>query len=311
MIKPKRWFTEPDTVEFIKKSPGIFRICNLRVDRILTMAYILARGWTGDLSPYVQCRKMLPENFNMVYGISSHFGYSTLILQRYADIRDIILSENIQYKDYPEMKASLTLPVVRFLGLENVKYIISVFDIENENLQLRMRTKFHSMVGDIKVYENKMFMPRVFVVPEARYVYGRHDICNALIREDFNPRKTVILEERVSHGSNSVKGSAVNIEDYSDKEVKVSVDLTGDGFLVLTDTNYPGWNVYVDGRKGRILQANYLFRAVALDKGRHNVIFKYEPLSFRKGLYISLFTLLLIIIFGVRSLILVAIPTTF
>jgi len=72
--------------------------------------------------------------------------------------------------------------------------------------------------------------------------------------------------------------------------------------LVLSDTYYPGWEVYVDEKRDKIYKANYCFRAVALSKGKHKVKFAYNPLSFRIGLYVSLTTLLLIISFIIYTL---------
>jgi uncharacterized membrane protein YfhO len=60
------------------------------------------------------------------------------------------------------------------------------------------------------------------------------------------------------------------------------------GWLVLTDTYYPGWRVWIDGEEGRILPADYIFRAVALKPGSHVVEFIYRPTSFLLGLVISI-----------------------
>ncbi|MBR2852685.1 MAG: hypothetical protein IKE81_00025, partial [Clostridia bacterium] len=40
---------------------------------------------------------------------------------------------------------------------------------------------------------------------------------------------------------------------------------------------YPGWNVYVDGKRETLMEANYLDRAVVVEKGKHIVEFRYEP----------------------------------
>ncbi|PIU66130.1 MAG: hypothetical protein COS84_06095 [Armatimonadetes bacterium CG07_land_8_20_14_0_80_40_9] len=58
--------------------------------------------------------------------------------------------------------------------------------------------------------------------------------------------------------------------------------------MVLTDTYYPGWKVYIDGKEDKIYRADYLFRAVYLQKGRHVVRYTYEPLNYRLGLLVSL-----------------------
>ena len=54
-------------------------------------------------------------------------------------------------------------------------------------------------------------------------------------------------------------------------------------FLVLSDTYFPGWKAYVDGKKAKIYRANYAFRAIPLTAGAHEVEFVYDPLSFKLG----------------------------
>jgi uncharacterized membrane protein YfhO len=68
---------------------------------------------------------------------------------------------------------------------------------------------------------------------------------------------------------------------------------------VLADSFYPGWKAYVDGKETAILKANHFFRALSLSQGQHMVEFKYEPLSFRIGLIVSLLTALCIVLASV------------
>jgi uncharacterized membrane protein YfhO len=55
----------------------------------------------------------------------------------------------------------------------------------------------------------------------------------------------------------------------------------------LRDTGFPGWQAEVDGVPTPIYNANYLFRAVPISAGEHQVIFEYRPLSWRYGLVLS------------------------
>jgi uncharacterized membrane protein YfhO len=57
--------------------------------------------------------------------------------------------------------------------------------------------------------------------------------------------------------------------------------------LVLNDSDYPGWKVDVDGRRSNWITADYLFRGVLLEPGRHTVRFFYAPDSFAAGAAIS------------------------
>ena len=85
------------------------------------------------------------------------------------------------------------------------------------------------------------------------------------------------------------------ILEYSPNSVTIKATLLADGYLVLGDTFYPGWNAYVDGKKSRVLKTNYILRSVFLEKGEHTVKFIYEPKSFSIGMIITLTSIVILI----------------
>lgn len=60
-----------------------------------------------------------------------------------------------------------------------------------------------------------------------------------------------------------------------------------DGYLILADTYYPGWQASVDGTPTPIEVANTAFRAVKLAAGDHTIEFRYEPASVKIGALIT------------------------
>ncbi len=66
--------------------------------------------------------------------------------------------------------------------------------------------------------------------------------------------------------------------------------------LTLRDQFYPGWRAWVDDRPVAITRAADapIFRAVAVPPGAHRVAFRYEPASFRIGLYLACLASLLL-----------------
>jgi hypothetical protein len=63
------------------------------------------------------------------------------------------------------------------------------------------------------------------------------------------------------------------------------------GRLVLADPPYPGWRVAVDGKRVPTRVQNGLFRAVDLPAGSHRVEWTFEPRTVKRGLMLSLATL--------------------
>ena len=63
----------------------------------------------------------------------------------------------------------------------------------------------------------------------------------------------------------------------------LEVNANAPGFVVLTDSWYPGWEARVDGKEVPILHADVLFRAVAVPAGRSRVEFDFRPRSVALG----------------------------
>jgi len=138
------------------------------------------------------------------------------------------------------------------------------------------------------------FLPRAFMVPGYRFMAG-DKIMDTYYEASFQPRSEVLLEEKIDFvSSEHFEGRVASIE-YSSNKVVLETEQTGNGFLVLLDSWFPGWEVKVDGAPGRILKANHFYRAVQLGSGRHTLEFEFFPLGFQTGIWISTLTLLLLV----------------
>jgi len=87
--------------------------------------------------------------------------------------------------------------------------------------------------------------------------------------------------------------SQAKIVDYTTNKVVLSTESDADQLLFLSDSDYPGWQAFVDGQKTIIYRADYAFRAVFVPAGQHQVLFRYRPQSFVWGARISLASLIL------------------
>jgi len=66
------------------------------------------------------------------------------------------------------------------------------------------------------------------------------------------------------------------------------VEATGDSILVEFERFSAGWRAFLDDKEVEVFPADYLFRAVHIPPGKHQVRFEYAPAAFRRGLAISL-----------------------
>jgi hypothetical protein len=153
--------------------------------------------------------------------------------------------------------------------------------------------------GGVVVQENRAAFPRAFAVPEAIVADSAYEALDLLAHGAIQPRQQVVLEtgEGVSFRSaqpNPLAGGdrvgapygEVEIVEYRNERVFIEAETAG-GYLVLTDAYYPGWRAYVDGSETPVLRADYLFRAVELPPGAHQVEFRYEPTSFATGAQVA------------------------
>ena len=83
--------------------------------------------------------------------------------------------------------------------------------------------------------------------------------------------------------------------------IELSARLERDGFLVLSETYYPGWRAQVDGHPVPVLRADGVLRAVYVPAGTHHVRFTFFPMSLQVGAAISAATLLLVGVLFVRN----------
>lgn len=159
------------------------------------------------------------------------------------------------------------------------------------------RRVFTPRAGDFAVWENPRPLPRAYVA----YNWIFRDAAAALKhvwRPLFNPYAMVVLETSCQgdEGDSRARGEIqeARIVEYGPEHVAIDVEARADGFLVLTDTFFPGWRATVDGAPVPIHRANALFRAVRVSAGRHEVRFDYAPASFRIGAALSIAAVLVL-----------------
>jgi len=122
-----------------------------------------------------------------------------------------------------------------------------------------------------------------------------------LIRPEFDAAREVVLErpagaESCTPGSASgaavsgalaVTGGTARLLSDRPGDVRVSVSVTTPAVLLLSESNYPGWEAYVDGSRATLCTAYYLFQAVPLQPGEHEVHFVFRSRSFGLALVLA------------------------
>jgi hypothetical protein len=162
---------------------------------------------------------------------------------------------------------------------------------------------------------NPDLLPHAYVVYQTCPASTPEHALSLLAAPDFDPAREVILERGTSqeysvsdsvpalhipqpetrtaeHGTRNTQPATRNPQPATllpspPNQVTIRAVLPQTGVLVLADTAYPGWQATVDGRAVEVYRANYAYRALRLDAGAHEVVFRYRPLSVRVGAWIS------------------------
>lgn len=151
---------------------------------------------------------------------------------------------------------------------------------------------------EIKIYESPDYLPRAALFSSvevarddpaalARLADPALDIFRTAVVSATSLEPGDLAAIRGLNGLPPERVRAARIQSYASQEVKIDAAVERPALLVLNDSDYPGWKVYVDGRRSHWITTNYLFRGVLLQPGRHAVRFAYEPASFAAGAAIS------------------------
>jgi hypothetical protein len=181
---------------------------------------------------------------------------------------------------------------VKLLRTFNVGYLVSFRSLSDDGIYL---------AGEFPEYFSWLYkierpLPRSYIVNKSVVETTPVRTLETLASPEFEPTQEVILDQETGIKSRYPLIAAVDIVRYEHQSVSIHASLNDSGILVIADSYYPGWKAYVDGKEVPIMRANHFFRAVALSEGQHVVEFKYEPLSFKIGLLISLTTIIALVI---------------
>jgi len=145
----------------------------------------------------------------------------------------------------------------------------------------------------VAVYENHRAMPRAFLLSDAILVHDRgvaHGQVVGLGRAGTDGQtvaSTVVIEPAVElfgvptklERQDPTPGVTPSVTWLRDdpNDQKLDVVAARDGYLVVSDTFYPGWKAEIDGKRAPIFPADVALRAVYITPGHHVVDFRYRP----------------------------------
>jgi len=213
-----------------------------------------------------------------------------------------VLSLKNYYKIFTLIQSAPLPDTTNLLNMMNVKYVLWYEALDRPGYELVRKD------GDLFLYQNNNCFQRAFLAKNYRVPATEEAFRLTLQSLEFDPSQTVLLKKHPETFPFPFKKDppaqdSVHITEYKYNSVKVNVVSRSSQFLVLSDTFFEGWKAYVNGAEAPLYEANFAFRAVAVPPGRHTVLFRYEPGSFRLGAVISLAALSLLAVLLVIGII--------
>ena len=272
--------------------------------------------------PYIEFLNNSPDKFR-AYGIvgalypntASGFGvddlgiFMSLLPKRFVDFSNALIKEDLFVND-------LRPPALRAIPLSNKKYLMDLLNIKYlitppASFMSKLIPNYNehnpsaTYADEVLIFERPSAFPRAFIVHRAFFQTDKASTF-ALLKK-FQPQFRYVIvinalprEEIVDQFKDTpvMDNSEAQIIKYSPNEVIVEADLKHAGFLVLSDAFHPDWKVFVNGKRSEIFQTDYLIRSVFLPAGRHQVRFAFQPFSFYLGVWVTLFSFAIILIFS-------------
>ena len=176
-----------------------------------------------------------------------------------------------------------------------------------------------------QVYENRFYLPRLVFIRQIKVFQTESDLLNWMLKNSYEPQKLALVLKPVGKAGSTGFGmwpefqvldsenlivSGVNSQhplviDHREPKIQITqetvnrlsahIETTTSGLLLLNDTFFPGWRAQVNQIPKELLEVNYLFKGILLTPGRYEVIFSYEPFSYKLGVFITLWTFMMLI----------------
>src|SRR6185503_15229048 len=156
------------------------------------------------------------------------------------------------------------------------------------------------LVADsVAVYAFGGALGRVYAVPFVVAVPDEDAAARALALADFDPRIAAVTTAAEAAGEYpGAPGTTFRWRQDDADEIALDVEASARSFLVIADTNFPGWTATLDERPAAIVPTNLLVRGLVVPPGRHRIHMRYETSGMRAGRVVTQ------IAFGVWALLL-------
>jgi len=237
---------------------------------------LLSSGPSSILKRHQQWQNYLMPNLGILRHVSQVDGVTGLELKYQYILTELLM------KPWPER--------IRLLRLLNVKYIVSPLQLERNSELVDQVLRINRFV-----YQLKGHLPRAWIVGNLAPI--EKGIAEELIDPSFDPLHTALARRPISEKPSEPFHQPVHSVYYAmSGRIHIEVTARQHGFLVLSESSYPGWQVILDGEEQDPMWLNLLFQGVEIGPGKHQIDFIFRPKGFEVFALVSAVSLFLFLV---------------
>lgn len=216
------------------------------------------------------------------YGFPSIEGYDPLYIGRYGEfIRSASTgsyTEGARSVVLLDRRGKYTDRVIDLLGVSLIFHPIADTNQGWAYPVWSDEKRFSIVFQDEKfqLFKNKTAMDRVTLFYNFEVIKQKKDIIKRFYSDNFDFRKTLILEENPDLRLNKEGTGSAQIILYAPSKVVIKTHVDSSSLLFISDSFYPAWRAIVNGKKAKIFRADYSFRAVVVPEGESIVEFVFD-----------------------------------
>lgn len=138
--------------------------------------------------------------------------------------------------------------------------------------------------NDVPIYRPMAGPQRLRWFSEAITITDPEAVLAYLASPEFDPSQQVVLEAQPDNQAESDSHADFGpLATLGPNRYGIEIEANGAGWLLIANSNFPGWRATLDGASTKLFQADYLFQALLVPAGQHQIVLSYQPASIRIG----------------------------
>lgn len=268
------WDKQPPAAAYLSAKDGLKRYYSIGFD-----VGDLPDSWSPDYRRtfYAARRELIFQNENLYWGLDSIGNKNGLITARARRLLTAVIerSRGSERQTAGPLRVPVPnlQPIMPQLRMMGVGYAVAPLSLNG----LKEVASFESSLGfPVKIHEVPDALPRAYLAAAVREVPPREeDAWNAVWAEDDFGQRTILECQGCSGGTATPdRRDELTLEKTTPGLAVIRTQTSGSRWVVWNEAGLPNWRATIDGAPATIVQANYLYQAVSVPAGSHEVVFR-------------------------------------